>query len=134
MNDFVLFVFVYFFTTTTSCIIMFTIMIKRIYMIRRNDVFYIYLNNDCMLSVLETKYGNVLGVVCVLTNIPVLFFLMFFIMDYLRIKQYYKDKEQYFIKNETIGFLTSWLINRHILNNFSLDNINLNDISFSHYK
>lgn len=134
MNDFVLFVFVYFFTTTTSCIIMFTIMIKRIYMIRRNDVFYIYLNNDCMLSVLETKYGNVLGVVCVLTNIPVLFFLMFFIMDYLRIKQYYKDKEHYFIKNETIGFLTSWLINRHILNNFSLDNINLNDISFSHYK
>ena len=134
MNDFVLFIFVYFFTTTTSCIIMFTIMIKRIYMIRRNDVFYIYLNNDCMLSVLETKYGNVLGVVCVLTNIPVLFFLMFFIMDYLRIKQYYKDKEQYFIKNETIGFLTSWLINRHILNNFSLDNINLNDINYSHRK
>ena len=134
MNDFVLFIFVYFLTTTTSCIIMFDIMIKRIYMMRRNDAFYNYLNNDCMLSVLETKYGNILGVICVLTNIPVLFFLMFFIMNYLRIKQYYKDKEQYSIKNGTIDFFKTELINTHLLNNFNLDNINLNDISFSHHK
>ncbi len=129
MNDFASIIFVYFFTTTASCLIMFYMMIERIYMIRRNDVFYNYLNNDCMLSVLETKHGNLLGIIFVLTNIPVLFFIMFFIMDYLKIKQYYKNKGLNIVENKSISLFIHDLIDTHFLNQLTLD-----AVIFSHHK
>lgn len=130
MNDFVLFIFVYFFTTTTSCIIMFYIMIQRIHMLRRKDIFFNYLCKDCMLSVFtETKYGNMLGIVCVLLNIPVLFFIMFFIMDYLKIKQYYKNKGLNIVENKSISLFIHDLIDTHFLNQLTLD-----AVIFSHHK
>lgn len=130
MSDFTLFVFVYFFTTTTACVTMFYIMVQRIHMLRRKDVFFNYLCKDCMLSVFtETKYGNMLGIVCVLLNIPVLFFIMFFIMDYLKIKQYYKNKGLNIVENKSISLFIHDLIDTHFLNQLTLD-----AVIFSHHK
>lgn len=80
-----------------SCVLLslgvfFYIMIGRINMSMDFPDFCTYLDNDCMLSnITESRIGNMLGIIYVLTVIPTLFFLMFYVMDVLRVKTYYKD-------------------------------------------
>lgn len=84
----------YVFLVVLSVIVMFTIMLQNINMIDECKNHYNYLTSDCMLSnITRSGFGNYLGIICTLTIIPVIFFLMFFIMDYLKMKTYYKNPQ-----------------------------------------
>ncbi len=87
-----IYVFGYAVLVTLSMIIMFYLMIERIKMMYRYTDHYDYLRNDCMISnITETKIGQNLGVFYTVTIIPIIFFLIFHVMDVLRIRTYYKN-------------------------------------------
>lgn len=93
--------------------------------------FCTYLDNDCMLSnITESRLGNMLGIIYVLTVIPTLFFLMFYVMDVLRVKTYYKDipmkKDSYSInKLFKIPSKSNYFKFEDIINNIDLSHIKL---------
>lgn len=111
--------------------VFFYIMIGRINMSMDFPDFCTYLDNDCMLSnITESRIGNMLGIIYVLTVIPTLFFLMFYVMDVLRVKTYYKDipmkKDSYSInKLFKIPSKSNYFKFEDIINNIDLSHIKL---------
>ena len=119
-----------------SCVLLslgvfFYIMIGRINMSMDFPDFCTYLDNDCMLSnITESRIGNMLGIIYVLTVIPTLFFLMFYVMDVLRVKTYYKDipmkKDSYSInKLFKIPSKSNYFKFEDMINNIDLSHIKL---------
>lgn len=96
-------IFIYIFLVILSISIMFYMMTSRIKMMKVYTDHYDYLKNDCILSnITETKYGGYLGILSSIFIIPVLFFIMFHVMDVLRIKTYYKN---YVMTKDTLSFM-----------------------------
>ena len=106
------FIFAYLCSFALSITIIFQLMINRIKMMKVCDDHYNYLKYDCMMSnITETKYGNQIGIISTIFVIPVIFFLMFYIMDVLRLKTYYKN---YIIDKNKLSII-NFDINKNII-------------------
>ena len=94
------FIFAYLFSFVLSIIIIFWILTNRIKMMNEYNDHYKYLRYDCMIAnITETKYGNQIGILSTIFVIPVMFFLMFHVMDILKFNMYYKKHKILKYKN-----------------------------------